>query len=86
MDSLKDVSTTVGGAAVAVPGEMRGLEALHRRYGRLPWKRLFEESILLAREGMTMGKDLFTVRMALTTMFSCVGGSILTARSTRSLP
>ena len=72
MDKLEDVSTIVGGAAVAVPGEMRGLEELHRRYGRLPWNRLFGDSIKLARDGMIMGKDLFKVRITLTPLFGCI--------------
>jgi gamma-glutamyltranspeptidase/glutathione hydrolase len=34
-----------------VPGTVAGLEALHRRFGRLPWRRLVEPAVVLAREG-----------------------------------
>lgn len=38
----------IGGLAVAVPGELRGLEAMHSKWGRLPWKRLVEPVAVLA--------------------------------------
>jgi gamma-glutamyltranspeptidase / glutathione hydrolase len=40
-----------GGLAVATPGTVRGLEALHRKFGRLPWRRLVAPAIALARDG-----------------------------------
>ena len=37
------------GRAVGVPGTLRALERAHRRSGRLPWRRLFDRAIELAR-------------------------------------
>ncbi len=48
------VHYAVGPGTCAVPGLPRGLGALHRRHGRLPWPRLVEPALRLAREGVTM--------------------------------
>jgi len=37
--------------SVTVPGCVRGWEALHRRFGRLPWPDLFQAAIYYARNG-----------------------------------
>ena len=48
------VHYAVGPGTCAVPGLPRGLEALHERYGRLPWPRLVEPALRLARAGVAM--------------------------------
>jgi gamma-glutamyltranspeptidase / glutathione hydrolase len=48
------VHYAVGPGTCAVPGLPRGLGALHRRFGRLPWPRLLEPALRLARDGVVM--------------------------------
>ncbi|KAL3426640.1 gamma-glutamyltranspeptidase [Phlyctema vagabunda] len=47
-----------GGLAPGTPGELRGLEYLHKNYASLPWKHLFQPSIKVAREGFAVTEDL----------------------------
>lgn len=46
--------SAAGSQWIGVPGELRGYEAIHRQYGKLPWDQLFEETIRLARNGIKM--------------------------------
>ena len=43
-----------GGKSVGVPGNVRMMALAHRDQGRLPWARLFEPAIRLARDGFAI--------------------------------
>ena len=46
---------------MAVPGELKGLKALHERFGQLSWKEVVQPSIDLARNGFDFFPDLHEV-------------------------
>jgi gamma-glutamyltranspeptidase/glutathione hydrolase len=48
------VHYAVGPGSCAVPGVPAGLDALWRRFGRLPWARVVEPALRLARSGVVM--------------------------------
>lgn len=47
-----------GARTVTSPGLVAGWQALHDRFGRLPWHVLFEPALALAREGFTVSDYL----------------------------
>ena len=51
-------SSLVGGLAVAVPGELKGMEVAHQKYGILPWEELFRDAIHFAKNGVRVSKDM----------------------------
>jgi gamma-glutamyltranspeptidase/glutathione hydrolase len=46
------------GLSVGTPGALRALEMAHRKHGRLPWARLFQDAIRLAKDGFPMPRRL----------------------------
>lgn len=50
--------SVIGGLAVGVPGELRGFELLHSRHGKLPWKKVFEPAISLAKNGYDISRPI----------------------------
>ncbi|KKY26441.1 putative glutamyl-trna amidotransferase subunit [Phaeomoniella chlamydospora] len=59
-DMYKDnpKASVFGGLASGVPGEIRGLQYLHEKYGSLPWRTLVEPAVKVARYGFPVTKDL----------------------------
>ena len=51
-------SFSTGGLAVAVPGELKGLEKAWRMFGRLPWAELVQPSIDIARKGFNVSREI----------------------------
>ncbi|KAH8330017.1 hypothetical protein KR067_013254 [Drosophila pandora] len=47
-----------GALSCAVPGEIYGYWKLHDKYGRLPWRKLFQPTIDLCRNGILVSKYL----------------------------
>ena len=47
-----------GGKVVAIPGEIKGYHEAWRRFGRLPWKELFEPTIKMCRDGYKIGPSM----------------------------
>ncbi len=52
------LGTAVSGRTALVGGFMKGVESAHRRYGRLPWKTLFEPALWVARRGLPLDSTL----------------------------
>ncbi|CAL8405859.1 unnamed protein product [Arctogadus glacialis] len=53
LDDCPTKLTLISGSQwIGVPGELRGYQHVHQLYGRLPWARLFEPTIKLARNGI----------------------------------
>jgi gamma-glutamyltranspeptidase len=50
-----------GGLAMTVPTEIAGYKALYDRFGKLPWKTLFEPTIRFCFDGFPLGKGLYDV-------------------------
>jgi len=47
-----------GGLSVGIPGVVGMLEMAHKKYGRLPWARLFQPAIRLSENGFPVGPKL----------------------------
>jgi gamma-glutamyltranspeptidase/glutathione hydrolase len=55
---MKFFDAVVGGRSVGTPGTVKLLESAHKKYGKLPWKKLFEPAIQLANKGFVVSPRL----------------------------
>ena len=55
---LHTVRNIVGGLAVGIPGQLKGMETAWKMHGRLPWADLIQPSINIARQGFNVSKSL----------------------------
>jgi gamma-glutamyltranspeptidase/glutathione hydrolase len=51
-------TAVVGGRSIGTPGYLRMLELAHRKFGKLPWARLFAPAIKLATDGFPVSDRL----------------------------
>lgn len=51
-------SKNAGALSMGVPGDIAGLHAAWLKYGRLPWKTLFQPAIKLAKNGFVVSPTL----------------------------
>ncbi|KAL2073923.1 hypothetical protein VTL71DRAFT_11249 [Oculimacula yallundae] len=59
-DMYKDnpIASVFSGLASGVPGDLRGLEYLHNKYGALPWRAVCNPAVHVARYGFPVTEDL----------------------------
>ncbi|WP_343525861.1 gamma-glutamyltransferase [Sphingomonas sp.] len=57
---LSHADAVPGGRSVGIPGALRGMALAHAQGGKLPWARLFQPAIRLARDGFQMTPRLQT--------------------------
>jgi gamma-glutamyltranspeptidase/glutathione hydrolase len=50
---------TLGIHSVTVPGAVRGWAEVHKRYGKLPWKELFDSAIAYAEQGFPIPEAIW---------------------------
>ena len=78
------VHYAVGPATCAVPGVPAGLDALWRAHGRLPWARLVEPALRIARDGALMTPAHAAVLAMLAPVFRMHEGARIYAPAGRS--
>ena len=74
----KPKTASIDGAhAIGVPGVVAGLYALHKKYGRLKWKRLFKPALQIARKGFIISTEMHEIIKSNAARFSTAGHTLL---------
>jgi gamma-glutamyltranspeptidase / glutathione hydrolase len=55
---VREGLSTQGGLAAGIPGTVKGMWELHRRFGTLPWSKLLQPAIDYAQNGFKVSSDL----------------------------
>ncbi|MFN8613874.1 MAG: gamma-glutamyltransferase [Vulcanimicrobiota bacterium] len=63
-EDLPDTASTQGIHSVGVPGMLAGLGELHARFGRLPWKELFQPAIAAASGGVPVDPNWHRISLS----------------------
>jgi gamma-glutamyltranspeptidase/glutathione hydrolase len=57
---IKDRLNDIGHQSIATPGTLRGLDAIHKAHGRLPWEAVIEPAIRWARDGFFVRPGMYS--------------------------
>ena len=63
--------------AIGVPGVVAGLYALHKKHGRLKWKKLFKPALRMAKKGFLVSTEMHQIIKANAPRFSPAGRALL---------
>ncbi len=74
--NLPKDSSQNGGHAVAVPGFPAGLWELHKKYGKLKWSQLFDDSLTLGRKGFPVSGEWTTKTSSVREFFNTHGQNL----------
>ena len=63
--------------AIGVPGVVAGLYALHKKHGRLKWKKLFKPALRMAKKGFLVSTEMHQIIKVNAPRFSPAGRALL---------
>ncbi len=75
--NLKSGNSWTGGPAIGVPGIPAGLFEIHKKYGKLPWDRLFKTPLELANRGFQVSGEWFNYTRKESPRFNLAGKKYL---------